>query len=314
MNEAEYEARAGAEAALSAASATLLLPEQSERVEQTLYHYTTAVGLAGILKTKTLWFTDFRHLSDPGELAYGAKIAVEELVRAHGVHPALKVLINKTISILNLTVQGKSSNEFFIASLSSDRDSLGQWREYADRGRGYAIGFHPEVFALQDDASKFPPNERTFVATVVYDEIRLRARMAGVAEDGCLAFQAALGTSGLQLDDDRLTSSFAADLAINFLWLCLATKHPAYANEAEVRMLLVGASVRPFVKARFRGNVIIPYIESPLPISPEADRIVEIVAGPATHPDAERTVGMLLSSLQLPALPVRRSTIPYRPF
>lgn len=78
-------------------------------------------------------------------------------------------------------------------------------------------------------------------------------------------------------------------------------------------MLLVGASVRPFVKTRFRGNDIVPYIESPLPLTPEAGRIVEIVAGPATHPDAVRTVATLLLSMNLPALPVRRSTIPYRP-
>ena len=41
--------------------------------------------------------------------------------------------------------------EFFIASFSRDRDDLGQWRAYADDGRGFAIGFSPRLFKVLDE-------------------------------------------------------------------------------------------------------------------------------------------------------------------
>jgi hypothetical protein len=55
--------------------------------------------------------------------------------------------------------------EFFIASFSRDLDELSQWRAYADNGRGYAIGFAPRVFRIEENRPDLKPNEKTFVGS-----------------------------------------------------------------------------------------------------------------------------------------------------
>jgi hypothetical protein len=40
-----------------------------------------------------------------------------------------------------------SAPDTFVASLCDDGDNLGQWRGYADQGKGFAIGFDREALA-----------------------------------------------------------------------------------------------------------------------------------------------------------------------
>ena len=60
----------------------------------------------------------------------------------------------------------QSTLEFFIASFSRCRDDLGQWRSYADNGRGFAIGFSPRIFSVTKDPPVGKPAE--FVGPVSY--------------------------------------------------------------------------------------------------------------------------------------------------
>ena len=51
-------------------------PEQeASRIDMPLYHYTDARGLEGIIKSGTIWFTDYRHMNDPSELVHGIDLA-----------------------------------------------------------------------------------------------------------------------------------------------------------------------------------------------------------------------------------------------
>jgi hypothetical protein len=43
----------------------------------TLFHYTTAAGLLGILNTANIWATDLRFLNDVQEAVYAYDIAVD---------------------------------------------------------------------------------------------------------------------------------------------------------------------------------------------------------------------------------------------
>ena len=90
-----------------------------------MYHYTDGRGLKGIIESQTIWFTDYRHLNDPGELSYGitkARDVIRE--RETGADASGRaflqclgdMLLPKKISWL----------QCFIASFSRDRDELGQ--------------------------------------------------------------------------------------------------------------------------------------------------------------------------------------------
>ena len=45
----------------------------------TLFHYTTAAGLLGILGSSSLWATDLRFLNDAQEAVYARELFVEAL-------------------------------------------------------------------------------------------------------------------------------------------------------------------------------------------------------------------------------------------
>ena|ERR1700732_3664945 len=47
-----------------------------------LYHYTNTVGLQGILKSRSLWASDYRFLNDTREFHYGLDI-VTDTVRSY---------------------------------------------------------------------------------------------------------------------------------------------------------------------------------------------------------------------------------------
>src|SRR5258705_9462145 len=53
--------------------------EPDLRGTMTLYHYTTAAGLYGIVHSKSLWTTDYRFLNDPSEFRYGWNIVQRAL-------------------------------------------------------------------------------------------------------------------------------------------------------------------------------------------------------------------------------------------
>jgi hypothetical protein len=206
---------------------------------------------------------------------------------------------------------------FFIASFSRARDDLGQWRAYSDNGRGFAIGFAPRLFRISDPV---PDRLPEFVGPIRYNTDDVCGPHKAALEQAVTIFLDTVNdnadlmrdkTVGIPFMDQFVRETIAQPL----VWNCLTSKHPAYAHEQEVRLVIMGVAGRlsPHVMTRLRGSEIVPYIAHSMPLR-EPNHIDEIVVGPAAPPDAERTVRTLLSSLGLdPNIPVSRSDIPYRP-
>ena len=68
---------------------------------KTLYHYTTGVGLRGILQSGVIWLTDIFALNDPSELRHGVNHAeaLLHLEARHG-HPAATVFARRFTQIM----------------------------------------------------------------------------------------------------------------------------------------------------------------------------------------------------------------------
>ena len=131
----------------------------------TIYHYTNDVGLRGIIETGKIWLTDIFNLNDPSELSHGFSHAVKILnSKAVDGHPSSKLFSQEFEKFLT---QGgiPAVAHFFVCSFSSTGDDLGQWRAYADNGRGYALGFDVKelenAFTREGDMS----NNHTFPIT-----------------------------------------------------------------------------------------------------------------------------------------------------
>jgi hypothetical protein len=67
----------------------------------------------------------------------------------------------------------QKSGHYFMCSFSSCGDDLGQWRAYADKGRGYALGF--DAKALEDAFDKQAGAPILKVFPIAYDDAQLIA-------------------------------------------------------------------------------------------------------------------------------------------
>lgn len=112
----------------------------------TIYHYTTDIGLRGILESGKLWLTDIFALNDPSELRHGYQLATSSLTNEVENGPEeYRQFANDFIGALEHEKEDREGIErsahYFVCSFSKDGNDLGQWRAYADDGRGYALEF-----------------------------------------------------------------------------------------------------------------------------------------------------------------------------
>jgi hypothetical protein len=289
--------------------------ESRNTITAPLYHYTGLAGLEGILKSDSIWFTDYRHLNDPNELLHGLALAqrmLERRAQAGGFEGMLFAWVN---DLLNQKNFGRAL-EFLIASFSRNSDELGQWRAYADNAQGVAIGFSPTLFLAVEAANK-DPRRNVFVGSVLYDDAKTRQRHSkGLDAAGKIARDARkYAYRHLRHKDigmeflNRLSRSV---IASPLIWNALTCKHSGYRGEDEVRLVMLGAKrkFRGKTLKRTRGTKIVPYVPYKLELG-KPGSVVEIVVGPAAPKSAEADVKALLNTYGIKAR-VRRSRIPYR--
>lgn len=290
--------------------------EKRDRIIEPLYQYTTAAGLQGILESEAMWFTDYRHLNDPSEVRYGVATIKEVIQEASQLaKPQVKQLLECTDS--HFSVENLKNFDFFVACFSRSRDELGQWRAYGDNGRGFAIGFAPKMFAAKRAKPDLLPEEHSFVGPVRYerDEIRQRSRRA--IDHAINFFLTAVVENFDIMSEWAVRDAFIQDFSRQLLgdqlvWHALTSKHHAYKNECEVRILMLGSGsmLKGVTKTRMRGSTeFVPYIAHPWSVRGPGN-IVEVVAGPAAAASVAKS---LLAIGGISDVAVNASGIPYRP-
>jgi hypothetical protein len=293
--------------------------QQATIIQAPLYHYTDLRALRGIFEHGKIWFTDYRHLNDPSEIIYGLDHlhkVIEEIISRETLDGRGLFFLRMLFDLFR--GDNLSLVDFFLACFSRARDDLGQWRAYADNGRGVAIGFAPCLFAVIEPP---PPSKRhEFLGPVRYSEIEISTRHRIPIERAVDVFiETADLHSDLFINDREVGVQFARELSLSviaqpLIWNCVTSKHSAYKNEEEVRLVILGGDLGKSeeISTRFRGSEIVPYIAQPFDARVKGN-ITEIVIGPAAHPDTERTIGTMLRSLGIDFdIKTSRSTIPYR--
>jgi Protein of unknown function (DUF2971) len=116
-------------------------------VPEVVYHYTDAHALLCVLRDSAIRATDFRHLNDTQEIKYAWKKFISTLKRrkarstefSDAYNAQLQAIRNAGAEDLDLL-----ADSVFVACFSESPDDLNQWRNYADDGRGMALGFNRE--------------------------------------------------------------------------------------------------------------------------------------------------------------------------
>lgn len=292
-----------------------------------LFHYTTAAGLAGILKDKSLWATHSSCVNDEEEIFGFYDHILPSILR-----PRLPQISDSDFEKIISGFKKAASlwHDYYITSFTTTDDKrvranglLSQWRAYGSDG-GYALVLDTAALdeVLREEGKSFPEIEYG-LGNVQY---RLNEN---------------LRTGDQDIDDriENLESAFdtfvssrktegKAELASLLTTLSLFFKHEGFEEENEVRLIL--AQLGPGVESvpelqsvkqhpictRTQNGEIVPYVElcvgeignirQHLPIK-------RIIIGPHRDKhDRKRAIQLLLKQHGLSPDIVTVSDIPYR--
>src|SRR5215470_14279824 len=157
------------------------------RPKEPLFHYTKEAALFSILDSNQFHFTSIYHMDDPEELNFGFNVARDLFQETAEQSTGLAQAFCR-----ELGADGeleKIREEITLYSVSFGLRDVGQqWMEYADQGRGVALGLAKEFFqpAPFEDPEHPKPEEIIYYGRVAYGREDGHARHQK-AVDGALA-------------------------------------------------------------------------------------------------------------------------------
>jgi Protein of unknown function (DUF2971) len=290
-------------------SKSQLLIEQAESTPtEPLYHYTGEASLRGILERQRLWCFSHLHQTDPTEFEY-ALAAARRVIREVG--DSTDFFTRHFCACLGdmLETNGLAGPfDFYLFSLSRHRDHDRQWREYGQGGRGFAIGFGASLFQPDRDDLYEEANKNIHIGRVIYGDDATSARHR-LAISRAADITSRIGTANHELVRGVRPSSYLAAmarelLASQLIWNCLTAKHERYADEREVRGIIMNVKAKfdPFRLVHDGRN----YVEHEMPLKAPGS-IAEILVWPNAPSGVEAAVSRFLQAEGYPEIPVRRS-------
>jgi hypothetical protein len=270
----------------------------AEPLPAIIYHYTTPLGLIGIIENRVIWASHINHLNDEREVGHAREL-IDDVTywlhepRTDGLEEQaahLRGAIQTIKEIHNFT-------NFFVTSFSAEWNSLSQWDRYAGFG-GYAVGIDPTFF--KDEG-------RVWNEKVNYDRDDQLEMMKGIVTAHLS------GSKGMSRE---ALPSWGIEVGSQLVVCGLACKSEGFKEEKEWR--IVKAFPRDEVmEIEFRAGQfgVVPYHRIPIKDAEGMTPIREIVIGPTHYwEDAVRAVELFLKSrgLENAGIEIRESRIPIR--
>lgn len=228
-----------------------------------IWHYTSSAGVLGLLSTGGLWVSSARSLNDSGEIDYGNEVLMNRW-DAQKAQYAHRDLMDE---LLEVGYEARQQ-DLFVACASTVGDSLSQFRAYGSYAVGLNAGvpLRPVRDRIDEDHFGFssPSDLSADMSTrngwrpVLYDtdrQLALVDRFLSYLDDRCNTWP----RNG-QLDDPTDGEAFARDIAASqFVAVAAHLKHPAFADEHEVRLFVQMSLANPAVKIRDGRLGLTPY-------------------------------------------------------
>lgn len=265
-----------------------------------LYHYTTAAGLRGIVRTKSIWASDYRFLNDASEFNYGLSIFDRILKEDFSTwdDPAIPEMIGNFR-------KAASNFSVLIASFCQHSDLLSQWKGY-NGAVGYAIGFNNDWLNQNAEEQGF----RLF--PVCYDsktQRHLVQQRIGL-----------LRTLLAERREPRTPWEVTKEWWAQMLLTITALKSEHFKEEDEYRLVRVGDGWPVGICTRAAGQGLVPYkpvkLDAKIIEHPSFHRnnvgIESIVVGPALLDQQWHAVDALLASQHM-RVQIAKSVIPFLP-
>lgn len=278
-------------------------------IPDTVFHYTNAHGLIGIVESCKVWASDHRFLNDEQESVYGRKELIERISGmenpvsnpGHWAHHLGEPAIETFDSYVNMALAEfqEARSPVYVTCFCESGDLLGQWRAYGREG--YAIEFRTTCLseALQN-VTTYPP--ATGFGKVAY----------GIDQSDEIVNEAISKVASFNLNHPGIRSHYAAMSMESTL---ARIKHPSFVDEHEWRLVIGlerfsvdSPQLDERIKFRASSVGVVPYIE--VPLSKDAIVSVNVSPGPRAYV-RQAGIERLLSSYGI-GVPITTSDVPLR--
>lgn len=306
-----------------------------------MYHYTSPIGLLGILEKHELWATEAVSLNDRTEVSRGRK-RLRHYLRALPSDSADDRTLFRELLRATEKDWNQNDRDVFLLCASLERDDAGQWRLYTGQRAGYSVHLDSDT-PLQVITNQTAETQEDlwflgFGATSSWCQVAYTRTQTDALFQSLLTW-ARQRFSDLSAEIARIPGSedvlqdasaalwdnFRQDLADTVLLACSLTKPRGFRAEREVRVVVVLSAPDLHVEFRANSQGLVRYL-----------RLTSAVGGPRaygvrTRSDQDRlpvtgitvgpTVGLrspkatikeLLDRRGYPDVPVGRSSIPLR--
>lgn len=251
----------------------------SEKPVGTLYHYTSLVGLMGIIKSRALWVSDTRYLNDSAEMKYLADLLRSEAQKRREQNKNDNLLAQFIDWISHRIPDG---HMLFVASLTAQGNLLSQWNRYCPNGKGISIGFAHDLIL------KCAKGHSYRVGKCIYD-IAHQLELCEAILDKIEALARKRGENGGVSSQRHPLNSFHdifEEVEDDLLNIAALVKHPSFKEEEEWRLVspVVKNYVETAIAYREGMSMLIPYMEFPLVLeSTDSAKIQRIYLGPTPN-------------------------------
>lgn len=283
-----------------------------------LYHYTSQVGLLGILSSKSIWCTNSLFLNDPTEFKYTMQHAKRMASQLYEDD------YNESFGWkLRHELESIAADNLYVSSFSERPDLLSQWRGYCPGGNGYCLGFDRELLedycvanGMRLERCLYSLDEQLgAVAEVIAAALREFPTMPICREefndleskdkvDFMARYRADLeGASAKQAKGIIFTAcEMLIELAPRF-------KHEGFHEEAEWR-IITNDPVRQILY-RTGPSYVVPYISLDL-LEYNKHALCEVIVGPNPNQDrAQKAAEIVLRAAGYDASIVSSSCVPF---
>jgi hypothetical protein len=315
-------------------SPDLLSPKNWPR--STVWHYTNAAGLAGIIQENVLWASSTAFMNDHHELRTGANL-FRDLLERHQVTLDPKILEHvQAMAGIALVDRYK----MFVACACTGPNNLTMWRNYTGPEVGFAVGLDstkPLFIRRQKAMTEQMMDQMGVVPKEHKQEVFIRARenrwsfkwreavydpdnQVKLAWGRLLELESTADarSEGRETENTNLLAEIYNELQ--------TFKHHGFKDERELRIVCSISFHADLASVKYRPSRygIVPYVELCQPAGENGDPsknpepveelpIVGIAVGPTPYPE-EAAAGAreLLRSVGRESIPVIPSKIPFR--
>jgi hypothetical protein len=272
-----------------------------------LYHYTSLDVFLKIVSGAKLWASNYRYLNDASELGHFYEVLEARISRFEAKVSDAEY---SALARLKTLIQTERRPSAFVASFSTKRDDLSQWRAYCPPGKGVCIGFKTKAVVASLDQ---------FIYQTRYQSVRetgLSLEPVNYVDNEYEELDAWIATA--YADPARLSDPSAAEATWRGLsYIAPSFKHAAFEDEDEWRIVVPHRPDSDRTRAihfRSGSSTLIPYIEIDL-ASLGSEYLSEIIIG--SSPNIELSIESAEEFLRLnkmDSVTVAASDVPYRPW